>query len=50
MQQMSFLRPGHEDTYRPQVSDLPVRDRPVNRLREAGPGALSTTEVVALPD
>ena len=48
MQQMSFLRTQqHDDPYRPQISDLPVRDRPVNRLREAGPGALSTTEVLA---
>jgi DNA repair protein RadC len=48
MQQMSFLRTQQDDDpYRPQVSDLPVRDRPVNRLREAGPGALSTTEVLA---
>ena len=48
MQQMSFLQtPDTDDTYRPQVNDLPVRDRPVNRLRDAGAGALSTTEVLA---
>ena len=48
MQQMSFLQTqSQEEEYRPQVSDLPVRERPVNRLRQAGPGALSTTEVLA---
>jgi DNA repair protein RadC len=47
MRQMSFLQTEHNDTYRPQVNDLPLRDRPVNRLREAGPAALSTTEVLA---
>jgi DNA repair protein RadC len=47
MQQMSFFQTEHDDTYRPQVNDLPLRDRPVNRLREAGPAALSTTEVLA---
>jgi DNA repair protein RadC len=47
MQQMSFLQTEHDDAYRPQVNDLPICDRPVNRLREAGPAALSTTEVLA---
>jgi len=46
MQQMSFIR-VEQDTYHPKVKDLPVRERPVNRLRRAGAGALSTTEVLA---
>jgi DNA repair protein RadC len=46
MQQMSFIR-VEPDFYHPKVNDLPVRERPVNRLRNAGPGALSTTEVLA---
>jgi DNA repair protein RadC len=29
------------------VRDLPLRERPVNRLREYGPGAVSTTELLA---
>ena len=29
------------------VRDLPERERPVNRLREAGPMALSTVELLA---
>jgi len=33
--------------YRPKVKDLPERDRPVNRIREAGPGSLSTSEILA---
>ena len=45
MQQMSFIQP--DDPYRPQVKDLPARERPVNRLRDAGAGALSTTEILA---
>jgi DNA repair protein RadC len=47
MQQMSFLQTESDDAFRPQVNDLPVRDRPVTRLREAGSSALSTTEVLA---
>ena len=44
MQQMSFIQ---VDSYHPKVNDLPIRERPVNRLRNAGPAALSTTEVLA---
>ena len=47
MQQMSFIQIEQPPEYRPRVKDLPARERPVNRLREAGPGALSTTEVLA---
>ena len=32
---------------RPQVRDLPAKERPVNRIREAGPQALSTVELLA---
>lgn len=46
MHQMSFIR-VEPDSYHPKVNDLPVRERPVNRLRNAGPAALSTTEVLA---
>jgi DNA repair protein RadC len=31
----------------PKVRDLPISERPVNRLREAGPQAVSTVELVA---
>jgi len=34
-------------TATPMVRELPARERPVNRLREAGPTALSTTELLA---
>ena len=47
MSQMSFLQVDCPTEYRPKVRDLPVRERPVNRLREVGPSALSTTEVLA---
>ena len=48
MQQMTFIRTQQNDEpYRPQVKDLPARERPVNRLRDAGAGALSTTEILA---
>ena len=47
MSQISFLEVDQPTEYRPKVRDLPVRERPVNRLREVGPGALSTTEVLA---
>jgi hypothetical protein len=40
---MTFLKV--EDT--PRVRDLPLSERPVNRLRCYGPGALSTTELIA---
>jgi DNA repair protein RadC len=48
MQQMSFFQSEQRsEPRRPQVKDLPARERPVNRLRDAGPGALSTTELLA---
>jgi DNA repair protein RadC len=47
MSQLSFLHVDPPTEYRPKVRDLPVRERPVNRLREVGPSALSTTEVLA---
>jgi DNA repair protein RadC len=47
MQQMAFLRVEQPTEYHPRVRDLPARERPVNRLREAGPEAVSTTELLA---
>ena len=32
---------------RPRVRDLPLRERPVTRLREVGPGAVSSAELLA---
>jgi DNA repair protein RadC len=42
MQHLSF-----EPQYEPKVKDLPLREQPVHRLRDAGPTAISTTEVLA---
>lgn len=36
------------EEYQPTVSDLPARERPVNRIEHCGPGALSTTELLAI--
>lgn len=50
MQQLNFWKveqPPPKIEYRPKVRDLPSRERPVNRLRHVGPGALSTTEILA---
>ena len=49
MQQMSFwkIEEAPPIEYRPRIRDLPTRERPVNRLRDVGPGALSTAEVLA---
>jgi hypothetical protein len=47
MKQLSFIQVERRSEYRPRVRDLPVRERPVSRLREAGPTALSTAEVLA---
>ena len=50
MHQLSYWKieqPPPQVEYRPKVRDLPTRERPVSRLRHAGPGALSTTEIVA---
>jgi len=43
MKQMSFVK--MYDT--PPVRELPVRERPANRLAHYGPGALSTIELIA---
>ena len=43
MKQMSFIQV--HDT--PRVRDFPVEERPANRLAHYGPGALSTTELIA---
>jgi DNA repair protein RadC len=47
MEQMSFIQVEGRSEYRPRVRDLPVRERPVNRLREVGPTAVSTIELLA---
>jgi DNA repair protein RadC len=36
------------EEYQPTVNDLPAKERPVNRLIQYGPGALSTGEVLAV--
>ena len=46
MEQMTFVSPP-EPEWRPKVRDLPSDLRPVNRLREVGPGVLSTADLVA---
>ena len=45
MYQTSFVEPQPDN--RPKVRDLPARERPVNRIREAGPQALSSVELLA---
>ena len=47
MQQLSFVNVEQQPEYRPRTRDLPARERPVNRLREMGTGALSTAEILA---
>lgn len=48
MQQMTFIESIRRDEpYRPQVKDLPARERPLNRLRHVGPAAVSTCELLA---
>jgi DNA repair protein RadC len=47
MQQTTFLKVEQQTEYRPKVRDLPLRERPVNRLREVGPTSVSTTELLA---
>jgi DNA repair protein RadC len=47
MQQTTFLKVEQQTEYRPKVRDLPLRERPVNRLREVGPMSVSTTELLA---
>ncbi len=44
MYQASFVKPSDD---RPRVRDLPLSERPVNRLREAGAQAVSNVELVA---
>jgi DNA repair protein RadC len=45
--QLSYLTVEQQPEWRPKVRDLPARERPVNRLREVGPRAISTAEVLA---
>ena len=49
MKQLSYLTciEVERQTEQLKIKDLPLRERPVNRLREAGPKAVSTTELLA---
>ena len=47
MQQLSFSNLPKPSERRLGVRDLPIRERPVNRLRDVGPTAVSTTELLA---
>jgi DNA repair protein RadC len=47
MRQLTFLEVDERPEYRPKVRDLPTRERPVNRVRNVGPTAVSTTELLA---
>ena len=47
MQQLSFVQVNQQPEWRPKVRDLPLRERPVTRLRDVGPAAISTTELLA---
>ena len=47
MQQLSFVQVNQQPEWRPMIRDLPVTERPVNRLREVGPTAVSTAELLA---
>ena len=45
--QLSYLTIEQQPERRLKVRDLPTSERPFNRLREVGPKAISTTEVLA---
>ena len=47
MEQLTFIRVDQQPEWRPRVKDLPLRERPVNRLRDVGPMAVSTAELLA---
>jgi DNA repair protein RadC len=47
MHQLSYLKVEQKPEWRPKVKDLPLREQPVNRLRQVGPTALSTAELFA---
>jgi len=47
MKQTTYLTIEPQPERRLKVRDLPTRERPVNRLREVGPKAISTTEILA---
>ena len=47
MEQLSFTNLPKPSDNRFKVRDLPIRERPVNRLRDVGPSAVSTTELLA---
>ena len=42
------MEEGEETEYRPTIKDLPVDERPRERLAQAGEGALSTAELLAI--
>ena len=47
MQQMSFIQINQQSEWHPMIRDLPVTERPVSRLREVGPAAVSNAELLA---
>ena len=47
MQQLTFMNVEARPQRHPRVRDLPERERPINRLREVGPTAVSTAELLA---
>jgi DNA repair protein RadC len=47
MHQLTYLKVEQKPEWRPKIRDLPVRERPVNRLRQVGPTAVSTAELLA---
>lgn len=46
MNQLAFFAPEKDDESR-YIRDLPVKEQPINRLREKGPSALSQAELIA---
>ena len=47
MQQMSFIQINQQAEWHPMIRDLPATERPINRLREVGPAAVSNAELLA---
>ena len=47
MEQLTFIQVKPQSEWRPKVRDLPLRERPVSRLRDVGPTALSSAELLA---
>jgi DNA repair protein RadC len=47
MEQLAFIKVEQRPEWRPKIRDLPLRERPVNRLREVGATAVSNAELLA---